>query len=294
MYTIKDYQQKLNKTIDIQKALVLWQSYSNDMYKLYEPYLINKEVLIVGAGHLTDFPMKKIINKVSNISLYDIDKEAMLLGLQTQDINKKNVPCITKDLTNLDDAGFFKQVVTLLQANDLEGIKRFFRIVSHMNLNLDINHKFDLLIISPFYTQLLLPQYLTYLNEFVKGSQFNEYLEPLLLLISKFIDKINEQLLSCLNSNGKLIVMSDHLEFKLDDPNYLKIRKDNNQLTIDKYYENYLSKYGHGLGSYGLENLVEKTKLTHKSWHWWPFNENKVLLVKMGIMEKMKVEENEV
>ncbi len=294
MYTIKDYQQKLNKTIDIEKVLDLWKLYSDDMYKLYEPHLLNKEVLIVGAGHLTDFPMKKIINKASNISLYDIDKAAMLLGLETQNIDKLEVTCITGDLTKLDKTDFFKQVITLLQAKDLEGIKRFFAIVSHMNLNLDINQKFDLLIISPFYTQLLLPQYLSYLNEFVENSLFNEYLQPLLLLISEFINKINEQLLNCINSNGKVVVMSDHLEFILDDPNYLKIRKDNNQLAIDKYYEDYLSKYGHGLGSYGLENLVEKTKLIHKSWHWWPFNEKKVLLVKMGIMEKLKVGENDV
>ncbi|MCK5811491.1 MAG: hypothetical protein KAG94_01205 [Clostridiales bacterium] len=290
MYSIKDYQHTLNKTIDIKKALDLWQSYSDDMYTLYKPYLLNKKVLLIGAGHLTDFPMSKLLNQVSNITIYDIDKDAMSLGLKAQNINEDEITFLTGDITSLDNVNFFEQVVLLLQAKDLEGIKRFFRIISHMNLDLSINSKYDLLIISPFYTQLLLPQYLMYLNEFIIKPKHNEYLEPLLNLISKLINKINEQLINCINDYGKIIIMSDYLEFILDDPKYLEIK--NNKLEIEKYYQKYLVKYGQGLGSYGQTNLTEKTKSINHSWHWWPFNEKKVLLVKLSILEKVKVEKD--
>ncbi len=294
MHTIKAYQHTLNKTINIQNALVSWQSYSDEMYKIYKPYLLNKKVIIIGAGHITDFPMEKILNQVTSISLYDIDKEAMSLGLKAQNISSNKVTFITKDITCLDDVGFYKQVILLLQAKDLEGIKRFFRIVSHMNIDVSIDSKYDLLIISPFYTQLLLPQYLAYLNEFIEDTLHNEYIEPLLSLLSLFIDKINNQLLFCLNESGKIIVISDYLEFMLDDSKYIALKNKNNQSSIDKYYEDYLMKYGQGLGPYGLEDLVEKTRLIHQSWHWWPFNGEKELLVKIGIMGKMKVEENDI
>ena len=285
MFTIKEYNNQLNKSYNANENYIKWNEYRKKLCEMYINYLDNiSNCLIVGAGFLNDICISEILNKVKHISLLDIDIEAIEKGLKNHNISNEKTSTIDKDITSLDSDNFFEKIIYMLQSDDINGIKRYFNELASKTISLKLEKKFDCIIISSIYTQVLLPQYTFLLSHLIKKEQFNMYLEPFMYFISKIIRKINISLLENVNKEGIVVCFSDIFEFTTEDNDYKKIRENINDFSyMENYYNNYTKKYGHGLGSYGIDDTISYINLKSSSWHIWPFDKKRILVVKLII-----------
>jgi len=288
MFTIKEYNEELNNSYDFSKNYINWKKYRKLLCNNYISYLENLDnCLIVGAGYLNDICIDVIAKNIKKISLLDIDTTAIKKGLKNYELDSKKFNIIEKDITNFDVDDFFNQVIYMLQVRDINGLKRYFDIVKSRSIKLDLNKKFDSIIISSIYTQILLMQYITLLNKLIKKEEFETYLEPFMALISSVISTINVNLLDNVQADGLVICFSDIFEFDVDDEQYrLIIENISNKDFMEEYYNNYITKYGHGLGSHGISDISTHINIKDSSWYIWPFDKKRKLIVNMIIGTK--------
>ena len=281
MLTIKYYNQQLNQSYDAKAMYQRWASYRSDV----TAHLISdaQNVLIIGAGHLNDIELRVLLENKRKITLLDIDTDAIQRGLSIQGIDPHKVKMVAKDLTDLDQDYFFERVLYLLQSQDYIGLQRYFATISNQPNDLALQETFDHIIISPIYTQLLLPQYYDLANAFTDLDNFSQAMEPFMMLITRVIQRVNQSMLQ-LSCKKRLTVWSDVLEYENNDDQLRQIKyflANQDTLSIDRLYENYLKQYGHGLGSFGLQDLQKSLYIEQEDWLLWPFNKQRTLLVKL-------------
>jgi len=290
MITIKQYNSQLNKSYDFKTHFIKWGEYRQTINNKFIDYIDKSDnCLVVGAGFLNDIEIKNILDKVKKTTLLDIDIEAIKKGLKNQDINEKEISILEKDITGLDKDEFFEKIIYMLQVNDLKGITRYFNDVAARPIKLQLSEQFDCIIISSIYTQILLPQYTFLLQEIIKEEKNNEYLEPFMYFISKMIRNINESLIENIKEGGKIVCFSDILQFSSEDKKLKELSlKTDSYKYIENYYINYVKKYGKGLGDFGILDMSSYITIEDSSWHIWPYDSNKTLLVKLIIGVKKK------
>jgi len=293
MGVIKEFNQIYNRS---SKRHDLWKTYRNTLTS----YIIDKidknpnkinNLLIIAAGNCDDLDISKIHQKTTKLYLSDIDIQALKKAVSTYSLIDKNIKLLQTEYTGLDKNNIWNNFVkTMITLNNVDDINKYLdklkdQIISYQFLSNYINY-FDLIIVSPIYTQLLFQQLLNYITIL---SNLNYPIELINHIKSYFLDfmplvihKFNQNVLHLLKDKGTLIVISDIFEFKKDTQLYNDISPLlNSKNSMDKYYQDYLKKYGFGLGDFGLYDLKDKLTIISYKWMEWPFSKSTSMFVKV-------------
>jgi len=257
---ITEYNKKLNSSYNVYEKYNSYKSYRKQVTDRIKSILsTDSNLLIVGAGNLSDLDLSALSKY--EVTLLDIDEEAMKEGIKRQGLNLKDFTLIKGDLTGLETTDFF---------GNLDEMREDY-LTSPIKISLS---QYDVIVVLPIYTQLLLPQLLSILGY--------ERVQMYLPLIQNRIDVLNAFLREHLKSDGKIIAFSDVLEYDHSQEEYqfLKVYE-NNTLLLEDFYTQYLNTYGHGLGSYGLFEISQKLNVFKEDYLIWPFSKERLMLIKM-------------
>ena len=97
-----------------------------------------------------------------------------------------------------------------------------------------------------------------------------------------YLQRLNSLFDQLTKPGGRLIVWSDLLEFTTADPivSDLISHIDDTEF-IGGFYDSYVAQYGHGISSYGMDNLFEQLEVIESRWLLWPFDDTRTFLVKL-------------
>ena len=257
---ITEYNKKLNSSYNVYEKYNSYKSYRKQVTdRIMSILSTDSSLLIVGAGNLSDLDLSALSKY--EVTLLDIDEEAMKEGIKRQGLNLKDFTLIKGDLTGLETTDFF---------SNLDEMRDDY-LLSPIKISLS---QYDIIIVLPIYTQLLLPQLIEILGY--------ERIQAYLPLIQNRIDVLNNFLREHLKPEGKVIAFSDVLEYdhSQEEYQYLKVHE-NNAMLLDDFYTQYLNTYGHGLGSYGLFEMSQKLNVFKEDYLIWPFSKERLMLIKM-------------
>ena len=151
----------------------------------------------------------------------------------------------------------------------------------------DLSHTFNLIYVSPIYTQLIFQQVLIELSV-LREQKVPEHIlkaaEDIMLdEIPKIIAQFNDKLILALHKDGLMVILSDIFEIDILSEFGKEVQKSLLNNTTDEIYHTYQQTYGYGLGDYGLYHMSQHLEeLTHH-WFLWPHSSQKHFLIKMII-----------
>lgn len=283
MFTQKEFNKVINSSYNSKEKYIQWSAYREEISRFSSSSIVaNGRTLIIGAGHLNDLDLTLIGKETKLISFIDIDMDAVEKGLKQQNIDLNEIKLYEKDISGLDNINFIRKILLILQADNLEGLEQYFETITDHPVDLGIGQEFDTILISSLYTQLLLPQFQTIVYQLFDDMKRSSAMECFMNFVPKIIRKVNATALQMMGPQSEIIVWSDLLEFR-DEDKQLRVlieNIDNNEI-IDQYYNDYVNKYGHGIGSYGLEELTEHIRVVDYKWLIWPFDAERRMLVKI-------------
>lgn len=286
MNAVKEFNVLLNHSTN--NRYLRWEEYRNNLTE-YIKYLlpeISESILVLGCGNSDDLDLSIIKNRCHKLTLSDIDGEALLNAMKKYDLNVENTIVKPFDVTGLGDNHLWNNFVNeMAKIGTIDEISSFFiqlkTIITEYSFR-DFTQQYDAIIISPIYTQLLFQQGMSYISMLDNLNYPQELLEKigeeLLNLMPYLIDNFNLEIVKLLKNNGIVIVMSDIFEVSIDSDIYSNLKSLH---EIDSYHEEYMKKYGIGLGDYGLINLEDKLQKHNQKWFEWPFSPEKSLFVKV-------------
>lgn len=291
MNNIEFFQNRLNNSD--KNRYINWSKY-REILTNYIIHLIKDDKtiksLIIGSGNSDDINLTQIEKHTENLVISDIDLQALEKSFRKYKLNNKKSEIKKSDYTGLDDSkywsNFVKNVITLSTEEEISKYLDNLRweIKGYKFLN---NEAYDLIIVSPIYTQLFLSQSFIYLdildNLNFPLNLINFIKEEIMKISSLVIQVFNQNIINLMNNNSKLIVISDIFEANYDSDFYKKIDSLNNLDIILKKYQN---NYGIGLGDFGLLNLNEILSIKSTKWFEWPFNKQKCFFVKVNEYKK--------
>lgn len=294
MNAVEQFNKILNQ--DKQNRFELWGNYRKNLTS----YIIqnlpkterNLNGFIFATGNSDDLDLEILTKTIKHITLSDIDKTSLEKAITKYNLDSSEVGVFIMDYIGLNiDNNWNDFVKILLQVDDKKNIDYFFKKLESSILNYrfpETIQSYDIVIISPIYTQLLLQQGLSYIS-ILKDLNYSfdllKYItEKLMDLMPMVIETFNNNVVSCLNKNATLIAISDIFEARLDSDFYQSLSKGIHEPNqTEQIYEEYRNTYGIGLGDYGLIHLDHCLKQTQFKWFEWPFNTEKSLFVKVAI-----------
>ncbi|PAT02311.1 hypothetical protein CI105_02920 [Candidatus Izimaplasma bacterium ZiA1] len=285
------------------KNTISYTSFKDEVSKIIEQEIMNLKNTIkscvIGAGNLNDINVDLFAESFNFVNLTDIDLGSIKNALDFLKKDGKNYSNVS--ITRIEYTGFeknlffarFKENIIKLKSND--EIEKYLRkslsnLENYKFLKNDDN-EFDLIYVSPIYTQLVYNE-LLYELSVLRGSGYPEhnikFIEDFLIdEMINIIDRFNNNIVRVLNDNGVLVVSSDIFQGD-NESDFMKNIINN----IDKYeyvenvYEKYVEDYGVGLGDFGLLNLDEKLNVISSKWVVWPFDEKNSFAVKIKVYKK--------
>ncbi|MCK5731753.1 MAG: hypothetical protein KAH13_01930 [Tenericutes bacterium] len=291
MNSVKQFQELMN--ISDNQRFISWGIYrkevTNYLISIISDNTVNSCILF-GAGNSDDIDLSLLLKYIPSIALSDIDSQALKNAIKKYNLEDDSYSMIPMDylgLNNNKDWNNFVSNIVKLNKKDL--IETYLNKIKDavLNYHFKTDVQYDLIIVSPIYTQLFLNQGLSYIS-ILNNLNFPEELlrfiqDSLLNFMSDIINRFNEDLLSCANKNSTVIVLSDVFETNLDSDFY---RKAKNSKSLEVFYKEYADKYGVGLGDFGLINLDEKLNKKSTRWFEWSFNKTRRLFVKVNEYKK--------
>lgn len=290
MNSIKHFNRILNS--DEYNRFEQWKNYRNELTN----YILNNtenyidSLLILGAGNCDDLDISRLNNSSNSLTISDIDKVSLIEALDKYDLVQENTKILAFDYTGLDSNLTWNNFIdNMIKAKDIKDIDYYFNKLNMAisNHKFPLTQKYDVVIVSPIYTQLIFQQGLSNINILHNLNFSFELLEhvksKLLELMPLVINKFNENLTDILREKSTLIVVSDIFEANHNSIFYQETKGLKN---IETVYENYLKNHGMGIGDYGLSNMSEKLKPIKSKWFEWPFNSDKTLFVKTTLFKQ--------
>ena len=275
--------EKFYHTINQSNALTFqydyWKKYRNNRLESIKPFLSqNKNVIILGAGNCNDLALEEILESTKSVTLVDIDIDSVKKGIKKQNLLEKDFNLINLDLTGLSSVNFYSQFSKMLEENNSnEKIYQSLKtMVTEVNQKQLLNKKYDLVISTPVYSQLVYSKLFEMIDtsaKLHKGLK-NEIIQLMPIIIRNY----NDFMISILKNNGYIILWSDLITLNEEV-------KDNKELQ--SIYEKYKKTYGLGIPDYGIENLCEHLIVKDSFWDVWPFNKKINFLIK-GIIGQVK------
>ncbi|MBN2876683.1 MAG: hypothetical protein JXL85_03420, partial [Bacilli bacterium] len=252
-----------------------------------------------GAGNSDDINLDILAKSDNHITISDIDKNALIKAKNNYQLPDGSVRLLPMDYSGLANEPKWDLMVNhLIQVDSIKGVDAWIhsirnKIQAHV-FSKKIKQKFDLVIVSPIYTQLLYPQLMTGITMLGTLNYPHELMDHLrtsfLDLMQITISHFNNSLVRLLNKNGIAIVMSDIFEAGLKSPAYELLHEAiAAKSSMDQYYLDYNEKYGFGFGDYGLYDLSTKLRQSDYQWFEWPFSTENHLFVKLVNFRKEKV-----
>jgi len=289
MKPVKSFNETINHSYNITQRHAEWAEYREKVTAfISSTNLDNKDVLIVGAGNLNDINLNQFRKVSKSISLLDVDTKAVTTGLKRQKLDPAEYTLLELDLTGLDQEyeidsknvksanSFFDAFTDALNHGTLKSF-----VEDYENHQLSYNlPKYDVIVILPIYTQILLHQLMNQAHQTL-GRVDQQTAQMIMELSGGLLSKINNELLGCLAKQGIIVALSDVLEYSQDSAEYTKLSTiiaDRVQATA--FYETYLDRYGYSLGAYGLYDLASKCEVELEQFMLWNFDINRRMLVK--------------
>lgn len=277
-----------------------WKVYRKDVTSYILSFLTNNNLesfktLIIGAGNCDDIDLSMIQKTKSHIYLSDIDSTALDHAVKSYQMDKQKTTLLQTEFTGLSKSVFWNDFVkSMLQLKTKKEIDKGLnelrnRIVNYSFLE-TYQNQFDMIIISPIYTQLLFQQLIVNLSVLKSVNYSSELIHHInnnfMQLMPSVIQQFNQNTLALLKIQGTLVVMSDIYEVQNKTPLFQELHEYITQPEqLDFYQKKYLKKYGYGFGDYGLYHLEETVHLKTHKWFEWPFSKEKTMFVKVEIFE---------
>ncbi len=249
-------------------------------------------VCIIGAGKCREFSLSIFFGSFEEVNVTDVDITSV----------KESIDATPKlKLRRIEYTGFEQNRVFQIFKNEISKtmdpilVKRIImgklrEVETYLFLE-DEFESFDLVYVSPIYSQLVYQQVLQeceilredgYPKHILKEIE-NIFLQEMI----RIIDRFNKNLISLLTENGTIIVLSDIFELHSESDFFSKVNQSiNNEEEMDLLYEGYVKQYGMGLGDYGLYNLDETLTEVRSKWLIWKFTAERSFLIKMKVYKK--------
>jgi len=298
MSKVKDFNIILNNSAS--RSFGLWSDYRFNLteYIISQSTKIKEKYdscLLIGCGSSNDIDLHKILKVAGKITLSDIDESAIKEAIKTYNLQKNSIDVEVVDYTGINSSNLFNDFVSLSLKNTPEMmskiIDQLFKTIENYRFLEKNMGKYDLVVISPIYTQLLYSQFrmdLGVLSDLNYPSKSIEYLE------SKFLEKMpdllkrfNQNLIDLANVKATVVCVSDIFEFAVGTDEHKKIIElATIENGINDYHLNYRNQYGYGLGDYGIADLSSYLDVLDSKWFFWNFDEKRLLLVMAKVMKK--------
>ncbi|MDC0559065.1 hypothetical protein OAO42_01500, partial [Candidatus Izimaplasma bacterium] len=121
--------------------------------------------------------------------------------------------------------------------------------------------------------------YPEHLIKYIENRMLDEMVE--------IIDRFNVGIVNLLHTDGTMFVLSDVFQVDIGSKFDLRVQAGiKNKLVMDEIYEGYVSKFGMGLGDYGLFSLDKQLQSHVSRWMIWPFTEKVNFVIKVKIYNK--------
>jgi hypothetical protein len=294
MQAIEKFNNRLNNADS--NRYELWKDYRSKVDVEIQKQLtssIQGDLLILGAGNCDDLNLNTYIPFFQAIVICDVDILSVNLGIQKQKISRSKIKLIQSEFSGFEKSSFFDQFIQIIQKCTTESqIKKSIDellapMKKYLFLEEYLSH-FSMIIISPIYTQLVFQQIL----QIISVLRIQKYPKEHADFIEKYmldqmpiiIDKFNRNIFKLLSRDGKVIVLSDIFESNVDTDFFQDINLNiENTAKMDTIYSNYVTKYGFGLGDYGLVSLNRYLEIKDYKWFIWPFTEKKQMIVKFVV-----------
>lgn len=279
-----------------------WVDYRNKINLFLEPYFTkNKKqgsLLILGAGNCDDLDLSFYKSHFSTITLADIDIKSTKQGILRQNMTVEDFDIVQADFTGHEELSYFDHFIDdISMLSSISEIQAYLKekmkfLKKHQFMKTYDGH-FDVIIISPIYTQLVYNQIqnaVLVLKEMeVEQSILDFILAQTLQDMIQIIDLFNKNCLNLIKPSGSIFVLSDIFQSKLDDPFYQEVKNSMNSINqMDMLYQKYVDRYGYGLGDYGLYSMRQHFQNEMHAWLLWPFSEEIYLCVKIVSFQNSK------
>ncbi len=293
--SILNFNEKLNKTTYNRHEF--WRAYRNAVSSFIKSALKEnhyKSLVIIGAGNLDDLDLDLFSENFEHITITDVDREALEGAKYRFRHLSSKLEIISVEYTGLGKSSewdlFVKNIFISRSKSEIDAVFKKYRNIVKKNI-WQIQGKYDMVIISPIYTQLLLHQALMNIDALESlnyPSQNLEYVrESVLDLVSLTIDTFNSNVLSIVKKNGLVAIMADIFETEKNTTFQNKAHDIyNNDIEMENFHKEYISKYGLGVGDYGLLNLSDQLNTLKSKWFEWPFDDKRIIYVKQEILSK--------
>jgi len=257
-----------------------------------------KTILILGAGNMHDMKLDFFLRNFEQVVLTDIDvvsiKEQLKDAQYSSQIDIREIDYLGLDKSSFID-GLGEELLSTNTVKKLEEIidRRITKLLSyHFSTNFD--QLFDVIYVSPIYTQLLyrqVEQYIGSLSELGLPKEFQEYtLATLLQQMMKVIDHFNQEVFQLLRTDGIMFVASDIFLLQ-NDTFSLRVKHSIKSYDVmEEILENYQKTYGMGLGDYGLYSITKLLKVLRSKWFIWFQSKHQTYAVKFRAFEKIDEE----
>lgn len=265
MDSIKSFYRELNMSVSGEETRKRWEQFREAVTGFaMEGFISGGSTVVIGAGNMNDIDFKTISGASGNMILADID---------TMTISEN----ISDKVTAAEiDFGCIDYIAETIDQNEL--IQTLKDKTPRVNSSLD-GKKFDNILVSPFYTQIVLPWVFSL---FPGMKPESEIVEAALELAGKIIGLSNEYIRKLAGKDSRICLWTDMLEYDIGNPAYTDIVSNiSDNAWMDAFLEQYTNEFGYGLGSYGHSEMEEYLKATVHKWLIWPFDSSRSLVVKI-------------
>lgn len=300
---VEEFYNNVNDDTNNNTTFELWESQRKCINEILNR--IKKEndsfgrVAVLGAGNCNDIDLEFLSNEFEDITLFDIDNNALQTSTKKYSIKPNCQIKLVGDIefTGLRELSFYNEFAKKLEANNsVKKIIKFIRDtviqMSNVNITNEYDGKFDFVISMPVYTQLCYPLCLYILAEYMENfsaSELKKIIDEFNYLAIAASKKYNDFIFKISTTTAKYFILTDVMEFT-EETEYLKKLAQVYVLKGDANGLNALMVNHHRLsGSLeGITNINERNTEFQALNSWiWPFSDKKSYLV-YGLRAKRK------
>ena len=302
-FTMRAFNNDVNNTGNLDDKYGTWSAYRNNVTQFVKSAASGspdaKSIIVLGAGECNDIDLNFLADTFERIVLTDVDEQSIHDGIACQRLaDSSRFEVIQTEYTGLERARFFDTLSALCSDNaPVSEISEFIKYALEHVASIDMSELskdgFDIVFSCPIYTQIVFTQaevlmeILAHYSAY-SHSDMHELLQSVSENMPALIEKYNDLLLSVMNRNGELVVLSDVIETHPGGELVQTIGEILAAQPMDSHaLEHLMHDNGLLFGTLGREDLLNKVIATNHLWSLWPFDENRHYLV-CGVIASRK------
>ncbi|MDW7658229.1 MAG: hypothetical protein SCM11_13765 [Bacillota bacterium] len=288
-FNIRQFNRDVNRSQDPDAQYLRWAAYRQQIGELVSES--RHRSIVLGAGALNDVDLALLCSLSGFVVLADIDMEAVLQGIERQELPtllRKKIEVVQHDFSGAHNARLFERLVAVVQrqAPVAMVIVTLAEILADMKpVPLLPGQSFDLVFSCPVYTQLVYTQIEVLLKILhAAGLYAYDELNQILLAAHQGMQAVlrhyNDLMLSLLGPDGRLVVLADIIELQADDPLLAVLTAKFADTLVDSArIRTLLDEHGLELALSGLADLEARLDKPESSYFLWPFDASKSYVV---------------